>query len=132
MVWNDRLSVGVAVIDEDHKKLLGLTNELYDAIVDRRGKEVLGRILDDLVDYTTFHFAREEQLFSQIGYQFAAEHKKIHDELIRQVTEIQGRYRNGSPALTLEVMDFLKSWLFDHILGSDAKYAPSFKAKGIC
>ncbi len=51
MEWTDKLSVGVAALDEDHKKLVGMVNELYDAMLAGHGKEKLGRILDGLVQY---------------------------------------------------------------------------------
>ena len=52
MNWTEKLSVGVAVIDDDHKKLVAMVNELYDAMQAGRGKDTLGRILDGLVQYT--------------------------------------------------------------------------------
>jgi hemerythrin len=131
MAWNDKLSMGVKAIDDDHKKLLALANHLYDAIAAERGKLELERVLGELVDYTTFHFAREEELFARTAYPKATEHKKEHDDLTRKVVEIQQRYHAGSTALTMEVMVFLKDWLFDHILGSDLKVGPHLKAKGI-
>jgi hemerythrin len=131
MVWNDRLSVGVKVIDDDHKILLNFANELYDAILAKRSKEVLGDIVDGLVDYTTLHFAREEQFFSDTDYQYAAEHKRQHDDMKQEILRIQVQYKSGAPALTLEVMNFLKDWLYDHILGSDAKYEQHLNSLGI-
>lgn len=131
MVWNDRLSVNIAVIDNDHKKLLALTNELYDAIMANNGKQILERLLSELVDYTKFHFAREEEFLTYAGYADITRHKMEHDELTAQIHGIQKRFEDGSPALTLEVMNFLKDWLFNHILGSDAKYAAHLNAKGI-
>lgn len=131
MVWSDRLSVGVKLIDDDHKRLLSLANDLHDAIVDRRGKEQLGNTLEELLNYTRFHFAREEQFFLETTYAEAATHKVEHDGLTAQVEQIQVRFNAGSPALTLEVMNFLKDWLFDHILGSDAKFGPHLNSRGI-
>jgi hemerythrin-like metal-binding protein len=131
MTWNDRISVGVAAIDDDHKRLIGITNELYDAIVARRGKEVLGRLLDEIVVYTEYHFDREERFFDATGYPDAFEHKQQHSDFARQVRLIRDRYKSGSVGLTLEVMNFLKDWLFDHILGSDARFGPYLNSMGI-
>jgi len=131
MAWNDKLSVGVKVIDDDHKQLVGLANQLYDAIAAKRGKQELEAILNGLVDYTTFHFTREEELFAKTSYPDAARHKVQHDDLTRQVLQIQARYHAGSTALTLEVMVFLKDWLYDHILGSDLEFGPYLNSKGI-
>jgi hemerythrin len=131
MVWNDKLSVNIKVIDDDHQKLLSMVNELYDAIAAMRSKQVLGRLLNELVAYTEYHFAREEEFFANTGYKDAAAHKKEHSNLTKKVLEIQKRYNNGTQPITLEIMVFLKDWLFDHILGSDAKFGPHLNARGI-
>lgn len=58
MGWSASLGVGVGSIDEQHKKLVSLVNELYDAMIVGRGKAVLGRIFTDVIDYTVYHFQR--------------------------------------------------------------------------
>jgi hemerythrin len=63
MTWTDKLSVGVGVIDDDHKKLVGMVNELYDAMQAGHGKEKLGRILDELVKYTNIPFRSGREVF---------------------------------------------------------------------
>ena len=132
MNWTDKLSVGVAVIDDDHKKLVGMVNELYDAMQAGRGRDLLGHILDGLVQYTRFHFAREEKFFAQTGYPDAVAHKQEHDELTRQVLGVQQKYLSGTTTtLSLDVLHFLKDWLIKHIQGSDRKYRPHLNAKGI-
>ena len=132
MTWTDKMSVGVKVIDDDHKKLVGMVNQLYDGINAGQGKEALGKVLDGLVDYTKFHFHREEEFFAQTGYASAVAHKKEHDDLTKQVIDVQTKYKNGAvTTLSLEVMNFLKNWLVNHIQGSDKKYGPHLNAKGI-
>ena len=132
MTWTDKLSVGVGVLDEDHKKLVGMLNELYDAMQAGQGREKLGRILDELVQYTKFHFAREEKFFAQTGYAAAGPHKQQHDALTRQVLDVQQKYAAGATTtLSLDVMQFLKNWLINHIQGSDQSYRPHLNSKGI-
>jgi len=132
MTWTDRLSVGVRVLDDDHKRLVGMLNELYDAMQAGHGKETLGRTLDGLIEYTKLHFAREETLFRQTGYPGAAAHKQEHDALTRQVIEVQQKYAAGAASsLSVGVLTFLKNWLVQHIQGSDQKYRPHLNDKGI-
>ncbi len=132
MNWTDKLSVGVAVIDEDHKKLVAMVNALYEAMQGGHGKDSLGGILDGLVQYTRFHFAREEKFFAQTGYPAAIPHKQEHDALTRQVLDVQQKYAAGASAtLSLDVLQFLKNWLINHIQGSDQKYQAHLNAKGI-
>ena len=132
MTWNDRMSVGVAEIDVEHKRLVAMLNDLYDGIQSGRGKEALGKTLDGLVAYTGNHFQHEERLFVQTGYPAAVAHKLEHETLVTQVLEIQAKYKAGATeVLSLEVMGFLKTWLAQHIMGSDRKYGPHFNSKGI-
>lgn len=120
MEWNDRLSVGVEMIDGDHKKLVGMVNELHDAIRAARGKEVLGTVLDGLVSYTKTHFGHEEVEMAKFKYPAAAAHLKEHQALTKQVLEVQAKYKAGNHAvLTMEVMAFLRDWLLKHIQGTD-------------
>ncbi|MFY9646956.1 MAG: bacteriohemerythrin [Terriglobales bacterium] len=132
IAWNDRLSVGIASIDKEHQKLVGLLNDFYDAVQTGKGKESLASVLAALIDYTKIHFANEEQLFAKTGYPDAAAHKKAHDDLTHQVVEIQNKYLQGaSTTLSVETLNFLKNWLLTHIQGTDKKYSPHLASRGI-
>jgi hemerythrin len=132
MTWTDSMSVGVKVLDEDHKKLVGMVNELHDGILGGHRQEALGIVFNKLVSYTKVHFAREEEFFARTGYPAAAEHKKVHDELVKKASELQARYQEGATSmLSLETMSFLKNWLAHHIGGDDKKYGSHLNAKGI-
>ncbi len=132
MEWSDKLSTGVPSIDQQHKKLVGMANTLYDAMKAGHGKEVLNETLAGLINYTVTHFNYEEKLFAQTGYPKAAPHVKEHEDLKKQVLAIQEKMKAGvSFAQSMEVMEFLKNWLINHIMGSDKAYAPHLTAKGI-
>ena len=132
VVWSDKLSVGVKSIDDQHKKLVTLVNQLHDGMMAGKGKEAVGPVLKGLIDYTASHFKYEEDLFARTGYPEGAAHKKDHDDLVKKVLEIQKKYEQSGPGvLTIQVMNFLKDWLTAHILGSDMKYGPHLVAKGI-
>ncbi|MGB8601663.1 MAG: hemerythrin domain-containing protein, partial [Rhizomicrobium sp.] len=68
MHWNENLSVGVDSIDADHKKLVGMVNDLFDGVKEGKGIETVGHILDGLIAYTVEHFDREERYFAQTSY----------------------------------------------------------------
>jgi hemerythrin-like metal-binding protein len=129
--WSDNLSVGVKASDDDHKKLIEMLNRLHVGMKSGQGKEVVGKVLDGLVSYTKFHFAREEEFFAKTGYP-AVEHKKEHMDLVKKAEELQSRYKSGEAALSIETLDFLKDWLTIHIQGTDKKYSSHLNANGIC
>jgi len=131
LLWTEKLSVNVQEIDEDHKKLLGLVNNLHDAIRSRHGTQALASLLEELLAFAQNHFAREEELFARTGYEDAVRHKQQHDFLSQKLQEIQQRYTSGSQALTQETMAFLKDWFYGHTLCSDTRYGPHLNAHGI-
>lgn len=132
MDWSDKLSVGVDSVDAQHKRLVAMVNELFDAMKGGHGKDALGKTLDGLIQYTVYHFSYEEKLFAQTGYADAARHKAEHEALTSQVLAIQEKMKSGASfTLSMEVMEFLKNWLVNHILGSDKKFGPHLVSKGI-
>lgn len=130
--WTPDLSVGVGSIDADHKVLIGLINQLDDAIRSGTPRETVIRVLDALVDYTGYHFEREETLMRASGYPDIAAHVRTHATLRAQVHDIRVRYhRNPESIHSREVLAFLKNWLSAHIVGRDKLYAPFVKNAGL-
>ena len=132
MTWTKEHSVGIQVLDDDHKKLFDMVNQLHDGILEGRRHEVMGKVLEQLVLYTQMHFKREETFMESTSFPGLAEHKKQHEDLVQKAAELLARYQQGASAmLSLETMRFLKDWLSVHIQGSDKKYGPHLNSKGI-
>ena len=131
IVWDESFSVGVSRIDEQHKKLVGMINELNEAMRKGQGKEVVGDIVKGLVEYTLTHFALEEKLFAGTGYPDTAAHKREHAEFVAKVSKFRDDFEAGRLSLSIDVMNFLSGWLKGHIKGCDQKYSNHFKEKGL-
>jgi hemerythrin len=132
IVWTDQMCVGVKLLDNDHKKIVLLINELHEGLLSGRAKPELDRVFENLVSFTRIHFSHEEQLLVQTGYPGAAAHQQEHKTMIRQVLELQERFRSGAPlGMYLDGMELLKSWLFNHMYGSDQEYGPYLEANGV-
>jgi len=131
ITWDNSYSVKVKVIDNQHQKLVGLINELYDGMNQGKGREASGKTLDELISYTRTHFAYEEQLFKIHGYPTYAAHKAEHDALTEKVLDFQKQFREGKANLALPLMTFLKDWLLNHIRGTDQKYSGYLNSKGV-
>lgn len=122
--WNDGMSVGVEDLDNDHRVLIDLINQLA-AAEGRQDRINLEAVLDELVDYTVFHFEKEEQYMERAGYPALPGHKRTHAILTEQVLAIRRRVVEAEqPGLGDEVLDFLSRWLREHILQADALYRP--------
>jgi len=131
MTWSNDLSVNVTQIDEQHKKLVGMLNDLHDAMKQGKGSDTSGKVLSGLVEYVASHFATEEKLMKEHAYPEYLKHKLEHDSLTKQALDLQKQFHEGKPVLTVELMKFLKDWLSNHILGTDKKYGPYLNSKGI-
>jgi len=129
--WNDHYSVNIAVVDEQHKKLINLINQLYDAMRAGKGAEVLGPVLTELVEYTVYHFSAEEGLCRQYGYPGYEEHKRIHDDLTMKAKQLKTALDQGNNLISIDVMLFLSNWLNTHILEEDKKIGPFLNSKGV-
>jgi hemerythrin len=131
IAWEDKLSVNIKEIDEQHKNLINLVNEMHDAMKAGKGNDTIGKVLSGLVDYTKMHFATEERLMNAHGYPEYLKHKKEHDDLTRKAVDLQNQFQSGKAVLNLEVMQFLRDWLTKHIMGTDKTYGPFLNGKGI-
>lgn len=131
ITWSPKYSVGIPSIDEQHKKLVDIINELNDAMKTGKSKEVLNHVLTSLVDYTKVHFKYEEDLFNKFGYQEKLSHKMSHDKLTKQVIDFYDNYQKGKISLSIDLMSFLSKWLIDHIIGEDLKYSEFLKNNGV-
>ena len=129
--WNDSFSVNVSKIDQQHKKLVTMINELSDAMKQGKGKDVLGQIVNDLIGYTATHFKTEESYFDQFGYPETDRHKQEHAAFVERVSDFKEGFEKGRLALSVEVMNFLSDWLQNHIKGTDKKYSQFFNEKGL-
>ena len=128
--WNDRFSVGISDIDDEHKFLVGFINQLNDAMRVGRGSQELGSILDQLVEYTIFHFGHEEQLMKAYAYPERAYHINEHLKLTQQVADFQIKFQGGQSRLSIQLVNFLKEWLSIHILVEDKKMCAFLIKKG--
>lgn len=128
--WSDVLSVGIEEIDEQHRVLVGLVNQMHDAIHEKHGSAVVNEILGKLAEYTRIHFAVEESLMRILGYPDYEDHKAQHEGLLHTVVDLQQKVESGKTAIGFELMHFLKLWLTKHIMESDQKYSDHFISAG--
>lgn len=131
ITWNPTFSVGIAEVDEQHKKLIDIINRLFDAMKKGKGKLVLVPVVRELVDYTVYHFGTEESLFREYGYPESEEHKREHDEFTRRTIDFLEDSNRGQKMITVDVLDYLTEWLRHHILEQDKKFGPFLRSKGV-
>lgn len=129
--WSDDLSVNIKEIDRQHKMLVDSINELWRAMKDGEAREVIGGILEGLVDYTKVHFTYEEDLMKKHNYPGLAHQLNAHKNFVQKVSDFEEKHKQGKFMLSIEVMNYLKEWLQKHILVTDKKYTSYFNEKGV-
>jgi hemerythrin len=129
--WSDDLSVGIDEIDEQHKVLVGLLNDLNRAIREHHGNDACLEILDRLVDYTRIHFAVEESLMRIFEYPDYENHKAEHEELVEEVMSMRREIVEEERKISFKLLHFLKMWLTQHIMDSDQEYSEHFLKQGM-
>ncbi|MCW8915881.1 MAG: bacteriohemerythrin [Magnetovibrio sp.] len=118
--WSNDLETGVPFVDADHKVLINLLNQVDDCINQNEETSILGSVLDALVEYTNYHFLREETMMELSRYGGLDEHRELHSLLSRQVRKIYDEYQVTPWKVNiLDLRDFLKKWLVEHIMKDD-------------
>ncbi len=131
MTWKDEYAIGIEAIDRDHKQLLALINHVLAAQLCRTGPTFERQALNELVAYTQRHFELEETLMREHGYADYEGHKAQHDQMATQIRLISRRYDEQGGAALGELAKYLQLWLLQHINGTDRKYAPFLKERGV-
>ncbi|MFQ3621094.1 MAG: bacteriohemerythrin [Spirochaetales bacterium] len=124
--WDEKLSVGFSAIDEQHKKLIDITNRLFEACV--QGKEAANAefktIVKEAVAYVKTHFAYEEELLKKVQYPAYAAHKAEHEEFVKKILQEVRDFESGKPFVPNNFARYLRDWTLEHIAVSDKKYQP--------
>lgn len=121
MQWLNEYELGIAPIDNQHKRIVEFISKLQEAIrMGNSGYAIF--VLDGLVDYTLTHFAYEEELQERAGYPFFKAHKRIHAIFVRRIASFRERTQAGED-VSAELLDLLETWLISHIKEDDRDYA---------
>jgi hemerythrin len=129
--WNDTLSVKVEKFNRQHRSLIKLLNELHEAMVKGRGKDMLDNTLAGLIDYAKTHFKDEEVEMEKHAYPDFEIHKAEHNKLTDKVLEFHRKYQSGEKYISIEVLTFLKDWLVFHIMRTDKMYGDYYESNKI-
>jgi hemerythrin len=125
VAWDDRYSVGIPLIDDQHKRLIELTNTLYDACREgtKSAEANFKEAVRGTVDYVKYHFAAEEKLLEKVRYPDFAVHKKEHESFVMKVLVDVRNFGEGKKFVPNIFVRYLKDWILAHIAVEDRKYA---------
>jgi len=122
MQWDTSLDLGIELIDGHHRHLVDLVNSAHEKLTNGYEHADMVKLLDELVDYATYHFATEELWMSQYHYPKLLEHTKQHEEFCIKMIEEELLFEAGRTEVLPALVPFLSEWLLEHIQKSDGEY----------
>ncbi|MGI6225469.1 MAG: bacteriohemerythrin [Peptococcales bacterium] len=123
--WKDEYKIGIQLIDEQHKKLFEICDRTYallqnEIFLDKYDKII--QVLNELRDYTIYHFETEEEYMRKIGYKKLLSHKVYHTDFIDKIKSLDfEKIDEQQDATIIEILDFVLKWIENHILTEDKK-----------
>jgi len=125
--WSPDLAVQVPLFDKHHKSLLSLIDRLFQALKHDKTQQELLEIFNELLDYTSYHFGAEQAVFDEFQYPDRESHKAQHQQLVSKALELREDLHHGKPMVAVEVMEFLRDWVTNHIKKCDKLYSSFLK-----
>lgn len=130
--WENKFHTGYKRIDNQHKELVNIINDLYDTGVkgDLNNEEVrnsFNSIIKRTIDYATYHFAYEEKIMNAVNYSIARSHISKHRSFSLKVVDEVNKYEQGDSLVIEDFIHFLKDWLLNHIVVEDKKFIAEVK-----
>jgi hemerythrin len=129
VTWSDRLSCGIKLIDDQHKGLVELVNDMFNHATGNSIQEhdYFNIVIQEVVKYVKVHFATEEKIMIATKFSGYAEHKKAHDSFVLAAVENINDYKAGKRLTLSSFTKFLKEWILSHIAMMDKQYFEYFK-----
>lgn len=129
--WTDSFSVGVALLDEQHRRLIDMLNKMIeDPAADTRS-ETVADVLTDMTNYAREHFKTEEDLMIKHDYPHLDGHKQQHHGFQEKAARLCFATVKGQASVPHELLEYLQRWLTHHILEVDMAFKPFFEQKDV-
>lgn len=130
--WDESISVGVPQLDEDHKRLLGILNDIEDHQDDDVKSEPISLIIEQVREYASSHFRREELYMQSIAYPGYDDHKRSHKQFMEKTAALCIDVMNQKQDTPKDIHQFLCTWVTEHTLREDQRYKAFNEARQAC
>jgi hemerythrin len=129
--WDEKYSVGITSIDNQHKELFMHFNKLLEAMKQGHANDVINQIILKVERYAIIHFRKEEFFFKRFNFQGSADHIREHQNFVNKIASLKSDLESGKITITFELLSFLKEWIDHHILIVDKQYSECFRQNGL-
>lgn len=121
--WRDDYRIGIDYIDDQHKELFSIAEEIYNLFNDIEGpdkSQEIANVLKELKEYTISHFSLEEDFMREINYNNYNSHRLAHTKFIEKINSVDlNDFNSTQNEQLLELLEFIIKWLYLHILSVD-------------
>jgi len=131
LTWNSKYSVGVEAMDKQHTMLFTMINDLHAAMSKGHAQSITGALIGKLARYVHEHFSAEEAMMASTRFPDLAKHRALHRDLTEKVDEFAARYARGEGGLNVQLLNFLRDWLTNHIQTVDHGYMSWMNEHGV-
>ena len=129
--WNDKYNVGISMIDEEHKKLIGILNKAIFAKEHNDNPEEIKEVLSEMVEYSHKHFSTEEAYMIKFHFPEYQLHRNEHLDFTDKTIASYNKLVRGDYQIANDLLEYLKQWLVNHIQVTDRQYIDCFKKNGL-
>ncbi len=126
--WNQNFSLDIPELDEEHKMLIDIVNELSETIVSKQGKDSLTGILKRLHAYIDIHHIHEEAYMENSNYPQREEHKTDHLQFYGQI-EVLDKLHSMDLLEAQNLLKVLCDWIINHICFTDKDFSDFYNKK---
>ncbi len=128
---DDKYSVGISMIDKEHKKIIGILNKAIFAKEHNDSPEEIKEVLKEMTNYALTHIKIEESYMELFNYPYYQDHKEEHRDFHFETKDYLYKLMKGDSQAANEMLEYLKSWLVNHIQGTDKKFIDCCKENGL-
>ncbi len=129
--WDDKYCVGISMIDEEHKKLIGILNKVILAKEHNDNPEEIKEVLGAMVEYSNDHFSTEEAYMVKFNFPEYQSHQNEHLDFKDKTFAGYNKIVRGNYKIANELLEYLEQWLINHIQVTDRQYIDCFKRNGL-
>lgn len=131
--WTEELSIGIEAVDVQHKSLIDRLNQVSAAMDSHQGEKEIGRTLDFLIEYTDYHFSKEEEYMEKYDFPGLAQQQEKHADFKKLLNDMEQEFmEDGATKNLADAIDtLLVNWLTKHIKGMDLEFGKFLKESNI-
>ena len=129
--WDNKYSVGISILDEEHKKFIDIINKAVAVKENNGNPEKVREILYEMIKHALKHFATEEACMKKYNFPEYQIHRNEHLDFTDQTFANLNKVIMGDYLVANEILEYLNQWFVNHIQGTDRKYIDCFNKNGL-